>query len=176
MKLNEAIFIFERYKRGFEESPFSSLSEFQKYDFCRYYNEYDITKAEAILKAKLIEYSEDNRYAEEYESGYYLDEQEPNKQEILTDLDALTKIKIALAKIGSFDLSEIGVYEARRIVIMNYRDELKNTLESQKKQIEKEHPEKMAKIDMMLNNVSNDLKYIDVLEEMIEILQSEMEK
>lgn len=176
MKLNEAIFIFERYERGFEESPFSSLNEFQRYDFCKYYNEYDPEKAEAILRGRLIAYSNDNRLAEIYEAGYFFDTPEPDKtRKPITDLDALTQIKLALAKIGSFDLTEMSVYEARRIIIMDYRDTLKNNLDTLKAQIEKQLPEKAGKIDTMLNNVSTDLEYIDTLEEMIEILQSEME-
>jgi len=155
VKLNEAIYIFERIKGG-EDAPLSLIDDIEKDELARYFfpgaksvTEEQLTE---ILENKLAEFQLDLIKSSEFELSFYSElpkneHTEPIRK--ITQLETLTELKLEIAKIGNFDIENMSIYEARRIKIINYRNLLKQRI-------------------LELTNEDTEFEYIDQLEQIFE--------
>ena len=130
MKLSEAIFIFERWGGN---SPLSLLDEKDSFELCAYLlksknDKLSIKqqeKAALLLQLKLLEYQRDIERSNKFVELLDLDieSEEPEIIEGMNHtLKYLTELTLNLSKIGIANIHDLSVFEAHRLLAINYKN------------------------------------------------------
>ena len=197
MKISEAIFILERIDlsvKGNEDCPFLNLDDVNKFELAKFflgekdqYDSKDLKKAEKILIMKIDEYYKEQERSNSfikgaYSPGYFEDKGKDQKKKNegkerakISELENLTELCITISKIGSFDHLNMGIFEANRIMILNYRRNIISKIDEFMEKIRLKDQIIHEQQERILKNISEELKYIDVANDIMERIIDEYE-
>ena len=185
MKIKEATFIFERFNGGRSTAPFLLIDEIDKIELCSYllksdkeaFNQTEQQRAEILLIEKIEEYETDIERSRDFISKYFRDEKEKEAVEkiegVNITLEYLTDLVLLLAKIGHFE--DPSVYEAHRIYILNYRNQLKEAVENYLELIKGKNEDIYNNQKEFYESQKSELQFIDILEQYVDKLKDEYE-